>query len=583
MKFLALALDYDGTIANNDIVDPHVRDAITGLRANGIIVLLVTGRTLADLRRVVGDLRFVDAVVAENGAVIEFSDSGYSTVIAAAPPPKLLDALRQEGISHIAGQSVIDASANDAQQILAILQRLELPLVLLFNRSRVMILPQAISKSTGLRQALTTLRLSPHNTIGIGDAENDHELLQACELGIAVAWGSEFLKQSADLVLPGTGPAAVAEYIQTLAKHGQMPVPSKARRKLVLGYTDGGKRLALAARDRNILVAGDPKSGKSWVAGLLCEQLILFGYSLLLIDPEGDYTSLEALPGVVLFGGADPLPRPRQLLRALRHADTSIVIDLSHTPHAAKLEYVRSLLPGMAMLRRQTGFPHGILVDEAHYFLRDSDMRALLDLEAGGYTFVSYRASKLHPDLLAATEAIVVTRESDPDEISVLRTLCSSCESELSEEDWRQTLGSLVIGEAVALPLTAEAEGSMRRVQLAQRLTPHARHAAKYVDIPIPEQNAFVFWRNGVLDGRIARTLREFVEIVQQLPASELDGHLRRGDCSSWIARIFGDYLLANTVEQLEAEYRRNGNLEIVPSIVQAIRSRYQFVERELP
>lgn len=32
--------------------------------------------------------------------------------------------------------------------------------------------------------------------------------------------------------------------------------------------------------------AGDTKSGKSWVTGLLCEQLILYGYCLCILDPE---------------------------------------------------------------------------------------------------------------------------------------------------------------------------------------------------------------------------------------------------------------------------------------------------------
>jgi hypothetical protein len=40
-----------------------------------------------------------------------------------------------------------------------------------------MVLPQAISKATGLRSALFALRISAHNTIGIGNAENDHDLL----------------------------------------------------------------------------------------------------------------------------------------------------------------------------------------------------------------------------------------------------------------------------------------------------------------------------------------------------------------------------------------------------------------------
>ena len=80
-----------------------------------------------------------------------------------------------------------------------------------------MVLPQAISKATGIHQALTIMRLSPHNAVAIGDAENDHELLKACEVGLAVGWGSEALKASADYVVPGNGPSAVAGYIRQLA------------------------------------------------------------------------------------------------------------------------------------------------------------------------------------------------------------------------------------------------------------------------------------------------------------------------------------------------------------------------------
>ncbi len=72
MKFLVIALDFDRMIAQQDVLDPKVREAIAELRGKGIVVILVTGRILADLRRVCGDLHFVDAVVAENGAFIEF-------------------------------------------------------------------------------------------------------------------------------------------------------------------------------------------------------------------------------------------------------------------------------------------------------------------------------------------------------------------------------------------------------------------------------------------------------------------------------------------------------------------------------
>jgi hydroxymethylpyrimidine pyrophosphatase-like HAD family hydrolase len=50
-------------------------------------VILVTGRILNDLRRVVGDLQFVDAVVAQNGAVIYFPGTGHTTRLAPPVPP----------------------------------------------------------------------------------------------------------------------------------------------------------------------------------------------------------------------------------------------------------------------------------------------------------------------------------------------------------------------------------------------------------------------------------------------------------------------------------------------------------------
>jgi trehalose-6-phosphatase len=80
VKLSVIALDYDGTVARGDVLDPAVREAIALARTQGIIVLLVTGRILNELRRVAGDLHFVDGVIAENGAVIHFPDSGPRTL-----------------------------------------------------------------------------------------------------------------------------------------------------------------------------------------------------------------------------------------------------------------------------------------------------------------------------------------------------------------------------------------------------------------------------------------------------------------------------------------------------------------------
>lgn len=581
MKFSVLALDFDGTIARSDRLDPHVREALAELRGQGIVVVLVSGRILEDLRSVTGGLHFVDAVVAENGAVVEFPASGYLATHGGPPPPALLEALTRAGIDFDVGSVVVEADAADAPEILAIIRRLELPLVIVFNRGRLMVLPQTISKSTGLRNALVVLRLSPHNAIAIGDAENDHELLEACEVGVAVGWGSEALKATADYVLPGDGPPAVAEYVRGLANRRQLPASIRKRRRLRLGHATDGELMELAVHGRNVLVAGDPKSGKSWVAGLLCEQLILHGYSLCVLDPEGDYASLEALPGVAVLGGLSPLPRPGDVVRALRHADTTVVVNLSRAGHAAKAEYVRTMLPALAALRRQTGLPHRIVLDEAHYFLHDEGAPHLLDLRLNGYTLVSYRASKLHREVLAAVQAVVVTRESDPNEVRALFQLCASCSDRRSPAEWAEALGGLTLSEAAVLPITAEARGDLRRIRLAPRLTPHVRHQAKYVDVPVMDGHAFVVWIDDRRTGGRLRTLRQLVELLESTEPSAIGGHLRRNDLSRWIAEVFGDYPLAATVRALESEYGHGQRPDPTDVIAQAIRSRYEFLEEE--
>jgi hydroxymethylpyrimidine pyrophosphatase-like HAD family hydrolase len=583
VKFSALAIDFDGTAATADVLDPDVRAALGELRERGIVVILATGRIVEDLRRVAGALHFVDAVVAENGAVVLFPDSGYSTVNGDPPPESLLAALREDGIPFEAGRVVVEADANQATRILSIIRRLELPLVIAFNRGRLMVLPQTISKATGVRQALTILRLSPHNAVAIGDAENDHELLRTCEVGVAVGWGSAALKVSADAVLDGDGPPALAPYLRALADRQRVPTGSRTRRRLLLGHASNGQPLALDLKGRNVLVAGDPKSGKSWVTGLLCEQLILQGYCVCVIDPEGDYVSLVSLPGVTVFGGANPLPRPMDLLRALRHSDVNIVIDLSHVPLDVKVDYVRSVLPALTMLRRHTGLPHRIVLDEAHYFLHGLEP-GFLDAELGGYTLVTYRASQLHPDVLSAAQAVVITRESDPDEVRALFALCRSCQGTLGEAEWERLLGGLALGAAALLPITDEAGGEIRRIHLATRLTPHVRHIAKYIDIPVSDSRAFTFWRDGSLTGERARTLRELVRRLEGSDVSAFDGHLRRGDFSRWVGEVFGDYPLAATIRNLEESYRSGARGADVPAeLALAVRARYEFLDPVQP
>ena len=510
-------------------------------------------------------------MVAENGAVLAFPN-GQSRLIGHLPPQVFLDELRRRGIEFKTGQCIVEADAASAPQILAVIRELELPLVLLFNRSRLMVLPQAISKGTGLREALNTLRLSAHNAIAIGDAENDHDLLAECEIAVAVGWGSPALQKEADEILHGDGPRAVAAYIRQAAEELRLPRGRIGRHRITLGTAEDGRPVAFAVQGRNMLVVGDPQSGKSWVSGLLCEQMVLQGYSVCVIDPEGDYGELESLPGVAVLGGDDGPPDLPEVARALRHFDLNAVIDLSRSPYEEKLSYLKALLPMLASLRRTTGLPHRIVVDEAHYFLHEPNVKQLLDLELGAYTLVTYRPSDLHPDLRRVIEVVIVKRTT---RLQGMQTLLTMVEKGNVKPEWTSVLGALAVNEAALLPLIEEAEGQLRRFKLLPRLTSHVRHKTKYFDVQLVAGQEFVFTDNGKTIGPPARSLQQFVFLLPTITATSLGGHARRGDFSRWIADVFRDHRLASDLRKIEQRYRL-GHLDDVHQVVaRLIQERY--------
>ena len=565
------AVDYDGTIASDGVLHAGARAAIVAARARGLTVVLATGRILDDLRSLLGDLTLFDAIVAENGAVLAFPAAGRSTLLAPPPPQPFVVELWRRNLVPRVGACVVELPASDAEAVLDVVRELELPLTLHFNRGRLMVLPQAVSKATGLREALRTLRLSAHNAIAIGDGENDHELLATCELGAAVAWGSPALQRAADVVIPGDGPSAVASFVHDTAGADRIAARRAPRRQLVLGHDPAGEVVALAVRGRNVLIAGDPRSGKSWVAGLLCEQLIVQQYCTCVVDPEGDYSELEQLPGVVVLGH-ERLPTSTEITRLLAHADLSVVVDLSSHGLDEKREYVRTLLRLLTGLRHRTGLPHRIVVDEAHYFLHDRADASVLDLALGGHTLVTYQVANLEPHVLASAECVVVTRETSAAEAGLLHTTFGAAGD---VQQWSATLAGLRLDEAAVLPVTAEARGALRRVRIAPRLTRHVRHRHKYLDVPTAGEHAFRFDFGGV-PGPCVASLGQLAEVLVTTPAQRLRDHLARGDLSRWIGDVFGDATLAAEIRGIEEQHVLGTLPDVNDALVHAIHERYR-------
>lgn len=89
-----------------------------------------------------------------------------------------------------------------------------------------MALPPSVDKKSGTLAALRELGVPPARCVGLGDAENDLDLLAACGLPVAVAHALPAVKQAATLVLHAERGAGIAELVERLLREGlHAPVP----------------------------------------------------------------------------------------------------------------------------------------------------------------------------------------------------------------------------------------------------------------------------------------------------------------------------------------------------------------------
>ncbi|MDB6139819.1 MAG: phosphoglycolate phosphatase [Verrucomicrobiaceae bacterium] len=217
MKWLALATDFDGTIATEGVVPPTTVQALARARQCGLVTLLVTGRELGDFTQLDFDLKWFNLVVAENGAVLFDPHSGVETLLAPPPSIEFVESLRQQGVSPLSvGLTIVATVEPHEVTVLETIKRMGLELVVTFNKGSVMILPAGVNKASGLNAALEQLDMPASAVVGVGDAENDHAFLRQCGLAVAVANALPSVQEAAGFVTQGAAGEGVAELITLL-------------------------------------------------------------------------------------------------------------------------------------------------------------------------------------------------------------------------------------------------------------------------------------------------------------------------------------------------------------------------------
>jgi hypothetical protein len=416
MRYLAFACDYDGTLATEGVVFDHVLDALKRLRDSGRRLCLVTGRELDDLRRVFPALDLFDRIVAENGAQVFTPETREERLLGESPPPRFVELLRARGVQPISVGRVIVATWEPHENaVLDTIRDLGLELQVIFNKGAVMVLPTGVNKAAGLRAALKDLRLSAHNTVAVGDAENDHALLAECEVGVAVQNALPVLKERADWVTDRSRGDGVVELIERmLASDLQELAPRLARAEIELGRDERDAPLTVPAYGRRLLVCGTSGSGKSTLTTGFIERLADKHYQFCLIDPEGDYDAFE---DTIAVGDEQTAPKNDEVVDLLISGEKNVIVNLLGVPLEQRSGFFAPLLARLMECRTRWGRPHFIVVDEAHHMMPEGHVILADALEhlPAGLLLITVHPDRLAARILSEIDTLVVVGETPED------------------------------------------------------------------------------------------------------------------------------------------------------------------------
>lgn len=219
MRYLALACDYDGTLAHDGRVAPETIAALNRVRVSGRHLILVTGRELSEILGIFPEIKLFERVVAENGALLYRPATGDEVPLGPAPPERFVAELVKRGVSPISvGKTIVATREPHEKTALEVIHSLGLELQVIFNKGAVMILPSGVNKATGLHAAIKEVGVTIEAVVGVGDAENDHAFLEACGCSAAVANALPAIKDRADIVTGAPNGLGVVELIDQLLR-----------------------------------------------------------------------------------------------------------------------------------------------------------------------------------------------------------------------------------------------------------------------------------------------------------------------------------------------------------------------------
>ncbi|HJZ97272.1 MAG TPA: HAD-IIB family hydrolase [Candidatus Solibacter sp.] len=537
MRYAALATDYDGTIAHDGRVPDDTLRALERFRKSGRKTILATGRHLPDLLTVFQHMELFDLAVMENGAILYTPSTREMVALAPPPNPAFIDELHRRGVHPEVGEVIVATWTPNETTVLEVIRDLGLDLQVIFNKGAVMVLPSGINKRSGLKVALNRLGISEHNTIGVGDAENDHAFLKFCEVSVAVANAHPAIKQIATFTTQSDHGEGVEELIEMVFA-GTLP----NRMSIPVGR-DAHAEACIPAYAESLLVAGASGSGKStFVAGLI-EVLAERRYQFCLIDPEGDY---ESLPGTITAGDEKHPPSVDEVMQMLQKPSPQVVVNLIGVAVAARPAFLAELLPRLQELRLRLGRPHWIIVDEAHHMLQRDWTPAAAGVPGELRNMILITVHPGHVSR-AALEGVTAVFVVGPHPVQVLR----ECAAAIGAQGPNVEPTTLDPDEVLAW---FRRTGQLRKLMIHYSHADRKRHKRNYAHGEISEERSFYFRGPEHKLKLRAQNLSMFIQLAEGLDDETWLYHLRRGDYSRWFREGIKDESLAAEAEACERD-----------------------------
>lgn len=543
MRYFALACDYDGTLAHHGVVEQKTIDAVKGLKKSGRRAILVTGRHLDDLENVFPELNIFDCIVGENGGLLYFPSSRSTKLLGPPPQTDFVEALKDRKIEPLSvGKTIVATWEPNERAVMEVIRSLGLELQITFNKGAVMVLPSGVNKASGLRAGLHELLLSPHNVVGIGDAENDHAFLKICECSVATHNAVDSLKDAADFVTSGDHGIGVCELIEMMLADDLASIQQRlVRHDLEIGKLPVGAPVRLPAYGSTILIAGTSGGGKSTLASAIIESMLSHDDQFCIVDPEGDYIGFE---NSVVHGSQDHPPEFEEVLTLLEKRFQNVIVNLLAIGVDDRPKHFENFFPSLLKLRKSVGRPHWIIIDETHHLLPDSwDPSSLFPQKIFNLLMITVHPDHISKSVLKNVDTIIAIGKTPNQTLGLFS-------DRLGQKAPGIEFGILEPGEAILWKVKDGKEPF--KFQSNPSKSHRKRHIRKYAEGELGPDRSFYFRGAANKLNLRAENLMSFIKLAEGVDDETWLHHLRQHDYSQWFGRYIKDDELA--VMALEVE-----------------------------